>query len=197
MAVAQIRTVWTGGPSAPGLTVMNVQDTGSANWGAAAAAVRAFFNSLSGGIPNEYSLQVDPLIESYSETTGALIGEVSLSPAATPAVITCTNTGGYAAGVGGRIDWTTSDIRNGRRVRGRTFIVPMASTNFGVNGEITGANTQAWAGFAQTLLGALQNASAPLVVWSRPTLAQPVGTMAPVIGLRVPVKASVLRGRRD
>lgn len=197
MTVSQIRTTWTGGPSSPGLTVMNVDGSGTTNWAAAAAAVRTFWSALGGGIPDEYSLQVEALIEEFNEGSGALIGEVSLGVADTPAPLPGTYTGTYAAGVGGRVDWLTSGIRNGRRVRGRTFIVPLASAAFDSAGAVSGANQTAWGTAGQTLIDDLEAAGAPLVVWSKPTLANPVGSMTPVIGVRPASKAAVLRGRRD
>jgi hypothetical protein len=197
VTVATIKTTWTGGPSSPGLTVMNVEHSGTSDWAAAVAAVAAFWNMMKGGIPNEYSLQVEPLIEFYAEGSGQLTGEAYVGTAQTPAPIVGTGAGGYAAGVGGRVDWLTSDIRNGRRVRGRTFMVPLVSSNYDANGQVAATNTTYWGTQAQTLIDALESALCPLVVWSRPSVANPVGQITPVIGVSVPNKAAVLRGRRD
>ena len=197
MTVAQIVTTWTGGPSSPGMTVMCVDDSGTSNYEAAVAAVAAFWNAIDEVIPNEYSLQVSPLVEIFNEATGALSGEVQLNTASTPAPTIGLSAGAYMHGVGTRIDWRTSSIRNGRRVSGRTFIVPTHAPSFTDAGILAPISVSLLGNAAETLLDSLTTAQAPLVVWSRPSLKNPVGAIAPVLGATVPTKAAVLRGRRD
>ena len=44
--------------------------------------------------------------------------------------------GGFAAGVGARVVWETGAVRNGRRVRGSTFVVPIWSSAYETNGTL-------------------------------------------------------------
>jgi hypothetical protein len=50
---------------------------------------------------------------------------------------------------------------------------------------------------ADTLLLALETAGTPLVVWSKPSVAHPVGEITPVTTPRPITKAAFLRSRRD
>jgi hypothetical protein len=197
MTIAQIRTAWEGGPSSPGLTVMNVEYTGTGDLSAALAAVRAFWNANVARIPDEFTLQVEGLVNLYSEVNGQLSGEFYAGAGATPAPVLGTYTGGYAHGVGLRVDWLTSDIRNGRRVTGRSYLVPSGTNAFTTDGLLDATTVTAVSNAAQTLIDTLETAGTPLVVWSRPSVAYPVGEYTPVVSLRVPSKVAVLRGRRD
>lgn len=194
MPVAQIRTTWTGGPSDPGLTVMNVDAGAVLDFSSTISAVRTFWTAIAPGIPDEYDLQVSPLVELFDTATGALMGESTLT--GNPAVVSGTSTERYVNGVGARIDWLTSDIVNGRRVRGRTFLVPIHSLAFTNAGALEQLNVTVFEDAATDLLTALDTAGTPLVVWSRPTPPAADGAIAPVIAARVPNKAAYLRGRR-
>lgn len=196
MNIGQIHVVWTGGPSSPGLTVLNVEDSGTGNYPAALAAVRTFFASQVAAIPDEMSLQVQGLVNKYSAETGQLNGEVQVGAGDIPAVLLGTFAGAYMHGAGCRVDWNTSAIRNGRRVSGRTYIVPFAPASFTTDGELSSASVTSIGNAGQTLLNSLSAASLPMVVWSRPSPTNPVGLGSPVIGLRVPSKGAMLRGRR-
>jgi len=61
-----------------------------------------------------------------------------------------TSTGGttFAAGVGGRVVWSTAGIVGGRRVKGSTFIVPMHTTAYDGNGSLTSSTVSALQSFA-------------------------------------------------
>lgn len=195
MAVSIIRTVWTGGPSSPGLTQIAIQSDGTSNIDAAAAAVRTFWSNFAVSIPDGHTLAVEQLVEKFDEATGQLIGETLQANA--PAPVTGTNIEAWAAGIGVRIDWGTSSIRNGRRVKGRTFLVPVTTTAFDTGGELNIDTRAAWLGHAIGLLDALETNGTPMVIWSRPSLKWPVGGISPVISAQVPRKPAVLRNRRD
>lgn len=197
MAVAQFRIDWEGGPSSPGLTIFNCRDNGTGDWEVAAAAMRTFFNGLVLKIPNEYTLRVNPLINLYSETSGELQGEVTLQGTGIPAAVTGTGTGAHASGVGCRIDWKTSAIRNGRRVTGRTYLVPTIGSYFDQDGSVLSTFITELQTAGDNLKNSLSAAGLELCVWSRPTVAAPVGLLSPVVAAAPSVKAAVLRKRRD
>jgi hypothetical protein len=119
-----------------------------------------------------------------------------------------TATGAYAGNAGAVVHWLTSLIVGTRRVRGRTFLVPMIGSAFESNGSLT-----------STALNTINNAAAALitavgtgmVVWSRPVVAHTKydpktgqgtgvagrsGTYGAVTGSRVPDLAISLRSRR-
>lgn len=195
MAVLQIKTTWTGGPSAPGLTLFNVENSGVGDFDAALAAVQSFWTTVSSPIPDEYKLQVDQTAFSYNEADGSIQGlQTGTNPLAQ---ISGQGPGSYSHGTGTRIDWATSAIARRRRVRGRTFIVPLTHASFGPDGYLTAATVTYLEDAAYALLSALETAGLPLVVWSRPTTEYPLGEINPVIDANVPTKVAVLRGRRD
>ena len=195
MTVAVVRTEWVGGPSSPGLTQFCLEDSGTGDYDAALAAVQLVWENLDPYLPNDYSWQVQPVIEFFSESTGVISGEYVSTPA--PAAVPGGAAGAYAHGVGARIDWSTSGINGGRRVRGRTYLVPFAASVFDLDGTLTSGAIAAIGANATALINDLQAAGLPLVVWSRPTTAHPVGMITPVIAATIPDKAAVLRSRRD
>ena len=194
MAVASIKTVWSGGPSAPGLTIFNVRYDGTAI-DSALTAVREFWIDNQALIPSAYTMRVQQMADLYDETTGLLTG--SVTAAAEPGPVAGSMLTGWAAGVGYRIDWATNEIKGGRRVKGRTFIVPADASLFDTDGTLKSASGTALAGYAATLRDALIAAGKPLVVWSKPSLKNPVGSIHDVFGGAVIDKPAVLRGRRD
>jgi hypothetical protein len=132
--------------------------------------------------------------DTIEDTTGGL-DSVWTSPGG--GVVNGTTAGTTVAGVGACIGWTTGGIVQGskgpRKLRGRTFLVPLAATAWDVNGTFSAAKL--------TELQALANeiqASGPLAIWHRPTsLAAANGNSYGVLSNKVRDKAAVLRSRRD
>jgi hypothetical protein len=189
---ARVLTRWVGGPSSPGLTVMNVRYDSGAGAGVA-TAVRAFWDSLKTYIPSAYTLSVDATMDTHDVATGTLNG--SISAGAAPASVVGTAVGSYAAGVGARVNWNTSAIVRGRRVNGRTFIVPMAVVAYQSDGTILDSTVTAVTTAAQTLRGALVTAGFPMAIWTAPTQAGP-GALNDVFDAACADQVAVLRGRR-
>lgn len=100
----------------------------------------------------------------------------------------------YAGPAGAVVTWRTNDLRNGRRIRGRTFLVPMASTAFQSDGTLVGDAISDLQDFADTLMGG--SLDGDLGVWSRPQGGSG-GVFATVTGYTVPDMVAVLRSRRD
>lgn len=195
MSVIQIKTTWTGGPSSPGVTIFNLEGGLTGDFQAALAAVQAFWSSTIINIPDEYTLQVEPVSFEYNEVSGTLTGTQEAT--VPPAPLTGGATGPYAHGVGIRIDWKTVGIRNGRRVSGRTFLTPFTSSAFTNTGVVDTAYRDGTKTNALDLLDALATAGHPLMVWSRPSDKWPSGQLTTVSTAEVPGKAGILRGRRD
>lgn len=203
--VALVRTGWTGTSGGPGITQMAVLGAAGGDWnpgGAQAAvnAVRAFWDSLKAYLPNELTLTVSPVVDTYDRETGELF---SSSIAATaPTVVVGTATGVYAGGSGIKVTWETGSIRDGRRVRGATYIVPADATVFTNTGTVNGTVKTAINTAAATMMASMVTGSVTLGVWSRPRVATATVTAREGAAFQVTQgvcssKSAILRGRRD
>lgn len=197
MTIAQFRVTWTGGPSAPGLSVFNTESNGTGNPEAAAAAIADFFADLSYAIPDDYTLEVQNAVPLFFEGTGQLSGEIVVPSSSMPSAVAGTGSSTYMNGVGARVDWATGVIRGGRRVVGRTFLVPVHSGVMDSDGNVNAAFVSAVGVAGDALISALDASGFPLVVWSRPSEDLPVGDLSPVIAPNPSSKPAILRGRRD
>jgi hypothetical protein len=103
--------------------------------------------------------------------------------------------GPYSAASGAVVTWNTAGVRRGRRVRGRTFLVPLANSANEADGTLA-------AGSITTLTTAATNLMTPasarqLAVFARPTTKGGTdGNWFPVSSVRVPDRVAVLRSRR-
>lgn len=162
-------------------------------------AVRAFWESIRLWLPNELTLTVSPVVDSYDRATGALIA--SHIAATAPVVVTGDGSGNYAAGAGLKIAWETGQIRDGRRVKGTTYLVPAVNV-FTATGTIDATPKAQINTACATLLAALDTAVTPMAVWSRPrpvseTLPARAGAAFEVSAGICSNKSAILRGRRD
>lgn len=201
MTVGLVRVEWSGTTGGPGLTQFAIAASGGATWTAANAqsavdAVRTFFSNQIQYIPNEVQLQVLPDVDQYDELTATL--EATTTAAVTPASLAGTGTGSYAGGAGYRYNWRTGVIRGGRRVVGKTYIVPAVANVYDANGTLGSTQITSFNQTASTFLATLSAAGLGLQVWSRPGgIAVPVGGMSGVITGDVADKTAILRTRRD
>jgi len=153
-------------------------------------AIRAFFQSFVSQLPSNLTIQVPSTGDVVSETTGAITG--SWSVGSTPVVVTGSNVGAYAGNAGAVVHWLSGGVVAGRRVRGRTFLVPLAGTAYDSAGSIS-----------STFLTTLQTAAATYVtaqagvavVWARPAPGR-TGSLHSIVSSRVPDLAVTLRSRR-
>lgn len=122
------------------------------------------------------------------DVSGTLLAVWPVTP---PAVVAGTLTTAFAQAQGARIDWSTSTIVAGRRLTGRTYVVPIASGGYTTDGVLTGATVTALQTAANAFITAT-SAGRPLRVWSRTH-----ATDAVVASASVPLKGAILRGRRD
>lgn len=193
MAIHKVSAQWSGFTGAPGYTNFYFTPfTGGGDAQAAVDRVRAFFFALVNVIPTGVTIQVSPTVEIIDEATGSLTGYID---ATQPPIVTGASGGTMYVGPSGAvINWLTATVRAGRRVRGRTFIVPLRTTMFDTQGTLTADAL----GFIRAAANVLTTGDfeQQLVVWSRP-VGGAGGVAAPVIGSRVPDLAAVLRSRRD
>lgn len=178
---------WTGAPvTGLAVTVLHFPDAKTDIRG----TIESFITELRTSIPTNVTLTHTPSGDVLEEDTGILTGV--WSEAGGPVSLAGTSGGVAAAGVGGCIGWLTSGIVNGHRVRGRTFVVPLATAAYEANGTLTTAalgDLDAAAGVMVT--GGLQ-------VWHRPTgPGGSDGSAHDVVNHTVRDKVAVLTSRRD
>lgn len=185
MTLNRVRCAWANFPGAPGLTTFFV-GSGTTNM----APITAFWDAIKNELPVATQVTTPNSGDQLSEATGTLSGTWSgsgggVATSATASVV-------YAGAAGAVIEWQTSLIVAGRRVLGKSFIVPLRGGAYDTNGSIASATVTVLQNAATALVIAL---AGEMKVWSRPrpTIA---GAAATVIGVRVPDLAVVLRSRR-
>lgn len=187
MTMIRIRAAWQNWPGAPGVTTF-YQDPAVAQ--ADAASVRTMFNAIAALLPSGLTVTVPATGDLIEENTGALSGSWSVTPA--PTVVTGTGTGAYAGNAGAVMHWLTTTVVNGRRVRGRSFIVPLIGSAFFTDGSLATATITTLANAASAMIATTAD---HFVVWHRPRPGIP-GSKAPVVSSSVPDLAISLRSRR-
>jgi hypothetical protein len=155
------------------------------------AAVRQFYSDCSSLFPTNVGFTFPGDGDVFEDSTGTLVGDwVS----AAPAPVAGTWPDEYAAGVGARMVWRTAGITRGRRVRGSTFMVPLAGNCYDDDGSITGAVTTLLAAAAAPLILA---DGASMRIWSRPSATGASdGDSHGVTAVQVPGNVTWLRSRR-
>lgn len=154
------------------------------------ADLHSFFSALTTWLPTSVHISFPAAGDSYNDVTGALTGSWTAS---TNADVVGGSLDSYAAPAGACVTWNTAGIVNGRRVRGRTFIVPVARNGYDTDGTLAAALVNALDTAAANLVTA---SAGGLLVWHRPVSGSG-GSAHPVTGHRVRDKIAVLRSRRD
>lgn len=189
MALGEYRVIWSTPGGGTGYSVLHFADgvSSDANAQSIANAVRGFFDSIKGLFPNEVTWSFD---SEYLELNvdGTLEGVFAVTP---PAALAGTGAGTYNRAAGVRLDWGTGQIVAGRRLVGRTYLVPADAGAFDSNGLVTSANSAALIGAANALRTAVSGI-AQLAVWSRTHQ-----VVHAVSAVSVPSKGAILTGRRD
>lgn len=196
----RVRAIWSGFAGAPGYSNFHFnQLTDAAARNAAGAAVRSFFAALAGQLQTGWNVAVQGEITEWDVATGVMLAAADMSSVPTPVVGTAT-AAPFAGGSGLCVTWKTGVIFNGRRIVGRTFVVPAVGI-YENDGTLTAGAITA----AQTAAGQLTGAaSAEFSIWAK-TFTKPTDGSKPVqIGGLLPAAtsyavkdmASQLRSRR-
>lgn len=177
-----------GGAAVVGPSVSTFYTSGSAT--SAVAALHTFYIAISNRLPDKLTWSFAGTGDLIDSNTGLITGSYTLTP---PTAWAGSDTGLFVQGVGGRIAWQTATVANGRRVRGSTFVVPMATSSFAADGmlgvaAIAPVNT-AISTLLTTMAGALQ-------VFSRPGGTHATGGNASITSGAMPRAVSTLRSRR-
>jgi hypothetical protein len=110
----------------------------------------------------------------------------------TPAVIQGTAASGYSSASGAVVGWITNGFHNGRRIRGRTFLVPLGGVAYDTDGTLSAAYLTKCRS-AATLY--VTNGSPAIFTRPQPGLSN--GGATAVSAAQVNDKAAVLTSRRD
>jgi hypothetical protein len=149
--------------------------------------LRAGFNSLVTLLPDDVLISFESEARELNTTTGQLIAVHSITA---PASVAGTNTGTYSAPSGARVDLITGGIVAGRRLRGRTYVVPLIGTAYTNTGLISSTAQST----LETAFEMFRDETDlySLGVWSRTH-----GVIADVTSVNVPNEAAILRSRRE
>lgn len=198
--IAIVKALWSGFNGAPGTSTFAIRDTAgtgsptSSQVTACVGAIRTFFNAFAATIQNGVSISFDGNGTIVNEVDGELKGSVAYT---VPTVVSCSGSGTVAAPAGASIRWNTAGIRNGRRVRGRTFIVPLVATSYESNGTLTSTFlTTATTAATGLISAATSSASWSPCVWSRP-VSGAGGFAWPFVTSSVKDEVAVLASRRN
>jgi hypothetical protein len=182
----RVRVSLAGFTGAPGLTTLML-GSGITN----VAPIVTFFNALTNVMPNGLSATIPSSGDQINETNGQITGTWIGTGGQT--ITSITAAAAYSGSSGACIDWLTSLIVAGRRVQGRTFVVPLTGVSYQSDGTLAGTTITILQNAATALIVAL---AGELKVFSRPNATR-VGAAATVIAARVPDMAAVLRSRRS
>lgn len=185
--IVRFTWLWTGFAGAPGYTNIYARGVDPEDVG---LAFNDFLAAQVSRIPNVVTIQLQPTPEVLEDTTGELTGVVDIG---STTAIDCTGPGVYSAPSGACVSWSTAGIVSGRKVRGRTFLVPLIADAYQADGSLQDATRAAMLSDANTFLTA---AGGQAVIWSRPRTGVP-GSSHPITAANIADRVAVLRSRRD
>lgn len=187
----EYRAIWNVQGGGVGYSVFHVREAGLSSISAEAQIfaddLRTGLFSIAGMLPDDVQITFDTEARELNVVTGALesVGSVDA-----PAAVTGASAAVYSAPSGARVDLITESIVAGRRLRGRTYMVPLYSTAYTTNGSISSGAQSSLEGAFETFRD--QAGAYSLAVWSRTH-----GVLADVASVNVPSEAAILRSRRE
>lgn len=191
----RVTAVWNGFPGAPGYSNFYFDSAIVAGPSVQPAydKTRTFFSGIAGTLPPSVNIAVLPTVAEIDAANGAQTDEFSIT---TPGA-NIAGSGGtsYAGPSGACIQWKTSTFVNGRRLRGRTFVVPLAAGAYETDGTLTAQVLTFIRNAADALRNDAVGPSVKLGVWHRP-VGGAGGTFAPVTASSVTDRVAVLTSRR-
>lgn len=176
----KVVTTWSGFPGGPAFTTMYFD-------GASApplAALNTFWSTIKNLFPVTCTLQVAGSGVGINLGTGKPDG---FWTGTAPAAVVGTGANAYAAPAGAMVEWKTGQFKNGREIRGKTFIVPIIIAAYQTDGSIADSNRDAITAAATALLAA----SPKIGVWSKGAHQFATATSAKCLD-----KVVILRSRR-
>lgn len=197
--IQRIRVVWSNFPGAPGYSNFYAQDTPPNTLN---AALRVFFDSVKALVAGSAVFTFPTASDTIDMSNGKIVGQVPLTAVAT---VTATGSGNFSGGSGAVVDWLTGSFVRGRRLRGRTFLVPLTQGTQDSNGSLATASQttiQTAATALVTAAGGTMHIYSPPVFEKDPVTGKPTDTVkftgqsASVLSATVPDLCAILRSRR-
>lgn len=178
------------GPQVKGAAVTVLHFSASEGGSPPVAALVSAFTAAKTMFPLGLSWTIPGSGDIINDTNGELTGVWSAAGGAT---VSASGAGSCPAGVGACIGWSTGGIVNGRKLRGRTFLVPLTYGVYDGDGTIEPGALGTLRTFANSIM-----ASGPLAIWHRPTSAGATdGNSYGVVANAVRDKVAILTSRRD
>jgi hypothetical protein len=185
MTVNRLRMRWSGFPGAPGVSTFYF--TAATDPG---PTLRTMMNSLVALFSSNVKIDIDAGGDTIDELTGHINGAWTGTSVA-QVVGTATDAPAGPAGV--CINWLTSVVVAGRRVQGRTFLVPVTVGHYDFDGTLTAATLTSVNAAVTTWRASAGGLAQKILTKPKPPAA---GASSAVTGFRVPDKVVVLRSRR-
>lgn len=194
---------WSGFTGAPGYSAFYfstdagfwdgglIGDSAEAAATSAAGRVHSAFTGILSQLPEDVSLDIEDECLILDSASGETLGFVEIEA---DDFASTRGTGGYSGPSGAVVNWRTNDYRNGRRIRGRTFLVPLAGSAYQSDGTLTSSALGSLRDFGSSVIGS--GGDPQFGVWSRPRDGAG-GVFASAVNSNVPDMAAVLRSRRD
>lgn len=206
--ILRIKARWSGFTGGPGYSNFYFRDFSSgaptdADADSAGDRVETFFGAIANLFPTAVKIRVQSDADVIEETNGEIQSVLSTGVRADVSGTAAAN--GYSGASGVVVTWRTGGVVAGRRVRGRTFLVPTANIAYDLDGTLQNSTITTLQNAANTLISA---AGTPdLGVWARPTpehqntkgetIPARDGSWYVVTSATIPDKAAILRSRRD
>lgn len=197
--IFRITVKWTGLQGGNGFTNFHFEPVPEAGpitqnmINVAAGKVENFLVALRPYRPSYSFTEIDPQVVELDENSGdyrAFWGVATAAPTAGTSAV-----GPHSAAAGAVVNLSTANVLNGRRVRGRVFLVPIGSAGLDTNGTLAAQFLTDMRAAATTLQA--DAADTRLVVWHRPSVLGIDGGAYDVINATIPDKTAILRSRRD
>jgi hypothetical protein len=152
---------------------------------------KTFWTSMAQYMAGQVTITVPNSGDVIDSATGDLTGTWT---GGTSATLIGGGSGAYPGGVGACINWSTSSIVNARKVRGRTFIVPMAAGGYDATGTLLDTAVNTYRTAAALLVS---STAGDFHIWHRPTtVGGSDGQACPVIGYSLRDHVAWLSSRR-
>jgi hypothetical protein len=155
MGFFNVLWISTGYTGAPGYTkfhffASNVTQPTQADVNAAAANSRPVLAATASNMPTGVSYACQTPAQWYDDA-GVLLGEVPVT--SIPSAVTGTGGASYPGGVGAVVYWATGLFNGGHKIKGRTYLVPLAVGAFAADGTLNTALVTAIQNAATTFVG--------------------------------------------
>lgn len=206
--IIRVKIDWSGFQGAPGLTALYFRDFEGGEdqvpfMQQAVTKAELFTTEVAKKVPSGVTLKVATDCELLNAEDGELLDVRSVTSAPGKSNASYASQA-YSAASGAVINWRTGSVHRSRRVKGRSFIVPLAGNAFEANGTLHADTITTLQAGATALLN---TASSPdFGIWARPqrvknsdgtTTLIPNGQWYVATSSNVPDMSAVMRSRRS